>query len=210
MFLVLSADESHIGRMNPSMLSDQQMIELFFTPDDFDVAHAHLGGSTSDACSWVGVGCADDGDETIEEIDWHSVDLILQGSLCFEMLPRDIRIVSLYEQALSGSVDISDLPVKLEVICVQKCFLSGTLDVGNLPHSLTQLHFLGNRITSLINLRDLPEGLEHFRVVEGHIEEKSIFVGKLPQGDFIVRLDGCGYTDVRLEDKSDSDRVKIE
>ena len=51
MFPVLSADESPIGLMNPSMLSDQQMINLFMTADDFDATHALLGGGTSDACS---------------------------------------------------------------------------------------------------------------------------------------------------------------
>ena len=211
MFLVLCADKSDAGRMNPSMLSDQQMIELFITADDFDAAHAQLGGGASDACSWLGVRCDDvDGGEKIAEIDWHSADLVLRGSLSFGMLPRGIRSVSLYRQELRGSVDISHLPVTMQCLCVQECLVSGTLDLGSLPRGLSQLQFLENRITSVINLRDLPNGLEHFRVSEEHIPEKSIFVGKLPEGEFTVRLDGCGYTSVRFEDASDSERVKLE
>ena len=82
--------------------------------------------------------------------------------------------------------------------------------MGSLPRSLSQLQFLVNRITSLINLRDLPGGLEHLRVAEEHIADDSIFVGKLPEGEFTVRLGGCGYTSVHLADESDSERVKLE
>ena len=66
---IIAADAA--GRMRPSMLSDQQLMELLFTPDNATEARETLEGDEDDACSWKGIMCTDDG-RNVTEVIWGS------------------------------------------------------------------------------------------------------------------------------------------
>ena len=51
MFTLLIAIDDHIGRFDPSMLTQQQMMELFFTPDESDPHEYAEPRFLDDACA---------------------------------------------------------------------------------------------------------------------------------------------------------------
>ena len=139
MILLLSVDIANIGRVNPSTLSDQQLMELFFTPKDYESTRRELEGDEDNACTWRGVRCTGSNEVTL--IDWHRSDLEIEGSIDFRMLRPLLLRLNLYCQPLTGEVDMSALPTELVTLCIQSCHLTGTLDLGNLPKTLQELFF---------------------------------------------------------------------
>ena len=207
MFFLVSADISQTGRMHPSMLSDQQMVELFFTSADYEASRLQLQGEADDACTWRGVTCTDG--HRVEKIYWHDSCVAVKGDINFRMLPPQLRGLNLHNQDLFGQVDTSALPEKMELISVEMCQVSGTLDLGSLPRTLVELHFIENFISAIVSFCDLPESLEYLNIEEANITEKEISIGKLPASKLILRLEGCLFQDVILEDESDNMRVRI-
>ena len=198
-------ENSHAGRINPSMLSDQQLMELFFTPDDFDKAREALGGDEDDACSWEGVRC--ELNSNIRCIDWHCCSLRVKGAVSFEMLPPRLELLSLYSQELYGEINTTALPKQMECLCVQETFLSGTLDLGSLPRGLTEMTVEHNRISAIVNFFDLPEALYHFEIKEKNIVERSLHIGSLPEGDLEVDIEQCQLQNVTFANPADAKRV---
>ena len=44
-------ESPYLGRFDKNMLSEQDLLELFFTADDADVARERFGGDVEDACT---------------------------------------------------------------------------------------------------------------------------------------------------------------
>ena len=122
------ADTSTMGRVDASMLTQQQMMELFFTPSDYNTAREQLRGAEDDACSWTRVNC-DDG-KNITWIIWLVEGIVLAGSIDFSMPPLSLESLSIYRQKLIGEIDMCALPQKMEYFGVQECGFTGTLDLG--------------------------------------------------------------------------------
>ena len=91
MFLSLCLDNDPLGRIHPPIVPDHQIMELFFSPDDFDESRRDFGGDESNACTWMGVSCKPD---RIKMIEFHPVDISLTGSIDFRMIPPQLE--SLY------------------------------------------------------------------------------------------------------------------
>ena len=51
MLFLSCAEYPNAGRFDPGMLSEQDTIELFFTPDDYETARSALYGKADDACT---------------------------------------------------------------------------------------------------------------------------------------------------------------
>ena len=205
--LCLFADYSALDRVDPSMLSEQQRMELLFTPDNYEEARKLLKGDESDACTWEGVYCDDF--RHIGTISWHIDRVHLEGHINFQMLSPMLTLFNLYKQRLSGDIDVSALPRTLKVFCAQDCYFTGTLDLCSLPWGLTQFIFSGNDLHSLSAIKNLPDTLRTLRVTESTVAEKSVHVGKLPDSKLVVDLKGCGITEVTLENEADRRRVQF-
>ena len=48
---LFSADSTSIGRFDPSMLTDRELMQLFFTPDESDPQNYYRYGDIDDACT---------------------------------------------------------------------------------------------------------------------------------------------------------------
>ena len=196
------------GRFNTSMLSDHQLMELLVTPDDVAQARENLKGDEDDACSWKGITCNDEND-CVTQISWHSSGLKVKGEMNFAMLPPKLTRLNLYHQPLRGSMDVSHLPEKLRILCVQSTGLTGSIDFGSLPRTLEQLFITDNKIESIQNIVNLPSVIQYFEVREPNVMPKSICVGRLDKEGFVIKLQKCGITKLRLEDEKDRRRVHL-
>ena len=188
------------------MLTEQQMMELFLSPEDPEDARSQLGGVEDDACTWSHVQCED---SKVTSISWHSADLLLGGSIDMVRLPRQLRSLNLYHQPLRGEADTTDLPETLTVLCIDNCQISGTLDLGSLPPPMMNFTVRGNAISAISNFGGFSSNLYHCQIQNEPIKNKVLRVGKLPENGLRPRLQGCGIIHLLCEDSDDALRVML-
>ena len=208
MLSLLCADIPIAGRVSKDMLSDQQRIEIFFSPDNFADARALLKGDEDDACSWSGVHCPEGG-STIDEISWHGSWFVLEGSIDFHSFPSQLRIINTYDQRLRGEIDTTALPDTLEVLCLQHCDFTGVADLGSLPPKLDELFLTKNRITAVVNFCNVPESLRCFEIKEPNVKGLRIHVGALPQNTHGFDLKVGSIDEVTYENPEEAWRVVL-
>ena len=205
MLTLLAADVPGLGRVDLSMLSETQVMELFFVPDDYEDSREHLKGDASDACTWTGMEC--NTYHQVERIGWLDYIVDIAGEINFLMFPRHLRALLLINQEIRGEVNLLTLPTTIEDIQVEYCRIKGTLDFGSLPLNLKSLVFICNGLTGLVNVLNLPATLKHVQINECRVQPKSLYIGKLPSKDLRIDLYDCGITVMILED--DGDRPQI-
>ena len=205
MLTIFAADIPSLGRVDASMLTETQRMQLFFTPDNVKRVEDFLGRMDDDACNWVGVACYPDG--KIEFITWVSRHFELEGELNFSMLPLHLKAMRLVHQSLRGDINTQNLPQTMEFLSINACDLTGTLDLGALPRSLVHLNFVDNKISGVTNVANLPTSLKSFHISEPNISLKSLRIGVLPPGRLELRFAGCWIDRFDLENKGDAERV---
>ena len=203
--VLLTADSTYIGRMDVTMLSDQQMVELFFTPENYSHARALLQGDEADVCSWVGISCTESSVSRIFWQSWGRIPLI--GSIDFGMIPRHLEMLSISRQRLYGKVHTQGLPKTLEHFQLKDCNFSGTLDLGSLPRGLKVFRAMHNRISGLENIQNLPMSLTTVEISEHKVQQESIRIGEMPPNSLIIFLQGCRIREADFEDDVDWQRV---
>ena len=202
MLELLTSADTHIGRFDPAMLNDHQLMELFFTPDEADPGEYHQSGDRDDACSWKGVVCAEE--KYVMNIDWLSAILAIMGTLDFAKMPRKVTVVNFSYQRLFGEVDTSTLPHSLKYVCLMGCNFSGRLELRTLPPNIESFIVEGNCFTSVGDIYDLPGSLHTLRMYrEAAIKHRNIHVGKL-RTQIYINLSGCGITNITYEDQKDA------
>ena len=201
----LCVDHAGLGRMQPSMLSEQQRMELLFTPNDASNGRKSLGENEDDACTWNGVDCNDS--MQVTRINW-GASMKLNGEIDFAMLPPRLTYLSIFLHHLTGSFDVSFLPQNLQFVSLQACNFTGTLDLGNLPRGLEEFYSSDNRITAVVNVENLPETLRVLVVREPYNTISDLHIGKLPERMRSVVFERCRITRVTYEDRRDHYRVK--
>ena len=201
MLIALTMDIVGLSRIDPSTLTDQQMIELFFSPDDFEASRVAFRGDEDDACSWNSVKC----DEFGYIVEFHWLNITLDGSINFKMIPRHLIWLNIGFQSLIGEVETTNLPQNMIFFCIQKCFFTGTVDLGALPRSLTDFYAMENKISGLVNVCNLPSTLRDLQIIENI--EGTVNVQKLPETLSQVTFDIGSAVVLNFEDESDRDRV---
>ena len=197
-------DSTSVGRINREMLSEMQVMELFYTPIEHFDAHVHFKGDEDDPCTWAGLFC---NDNHVSSIDWYELNVSLQGSLNFCMLPRQIEYVSIFGQRLIGDVDVGQLPETLEYFCIHSCQFTGTLDIEKLPRKMKYFITGENAITDIRNVRNLPESLEELNVQERGIQKDLLVIGPLPDGNARLNFKNTQIKEIRFENPADSERL---
>ena len=208
MLRLFFTDIAGLGRMDQSALTDQQMMEMFFVPENPEDAREALCGDEDDACTWNGVTC--DESDQITEIQWHSMYIEpVQGSIDFPMMPRHLTWLNLYDHKLIGAVDTANLPEALEFFRIEECLFTGTLDLGSLPRNLGDFVAMGNTITGLVNFCNLPPGLSRLYIEEPIESSAKIRIGKLPKSLNEIFLQVKCTDMLYFEAESDRDRVEM-
>ena len=205
MFTLLTSADTHIGRFDPAMLTDQQLMELFFTPDDRRSQNYGEFADPDDVCSWDGVTCTNDG--TVQNISWSSVFCRIIGTIDFLKMPQHMIELTFFDAELSGEINTSSLPQSLFRFCVRGCNFHGSLDVSQLPRGLCSFGVSANSITAVSSIVNLPSTILEFIICEEFLDTKSIHIGKLPSPCGRIEISGCGFEKVTFEDPEDAKNV---
>ena len=147
-----------IGRFDRSMLSQQSLMELFIFGLNKPEKICGSQEDPDDVCEWKKVKCNGDGE--VEEFRWVFKQENGTGTVGFEFLPWSIKIVRMWNNALSGTIQLADLPGKIEVVDVSFNNLIGCLDLDRLPAAVRSVDLSENKFTGDISLENLPKGLE--------------------------------------------------
>ena len=208
MLTLLIAIDDHIGRFDPSMLTQQQMMELFFTPDESDPHEYAEPRFLDDACAWNGITCGAEG--LVEEIEWVGWRSRIVGTIDFKRMPLSVLLINFFATSLCGEVDTSALPKSLTYLCLQDCKFTGSLHMSALPPRLDTFIVTGNRISVVGQICNLPNSLCQIIINEILVAHRDIHIGKLPDTDLEIDITECGIEQVTFEDQRDAMRVHYE
>ena len=199
---LLTSADTHVGRFDPAMLTDHQLMELFFTPDESDPGEFHQSGDQDDVCSWKGVTCTEE--KSVTKITWASYHFNMAGTLDFTKIPQKVKQINFYDLPLYGEVEICALPQSMMNVCLQDCKFSGSLDIRALPRQIESFIVKGNQITSVGDICDLPRSLRVLKIGESAVTHKNLHVAQLPSTGIRVDLSGCGFTKITFENQEDA------
>ena len=176
-------------------------MELLFTPTDSSKARAQLIGIEDDACTWMGIKCKKG--EGVVEIDWYGGEMCLDGTINMEMLPENLRLLSLYRQDVCGEIITTALPSKLIELRIQLTKMHGTIDLGSLPATIEEICFEENQVTTIHNFSSFPESLRIIAISEPCVETTSLHIAKLPPNFVTLILDSSALTDIHFAEETD-------
>ena len=146
-----------IGKFDRSMLSQQDLMELFIFGLNEPEKICGSQEDPDDVCEWKGVKCNADGE--VKEFEWVLKSEDGTGTLGFEFLPCSMKTLRMFMNALSGTIQLAGLPEKMEVISLASNKLTGSLDLDGLPADVQALNLTQNKFTGEISLKKLPKGL---------------------------------------------------
>ena len=199
--LLLCADNG-LGKMGPSMLSDQDRMELlvanlregflsYFQADD---------GTFLDMCEWTGMECDDAGNITVVKLIG-----VYDGTVCLDYLPESVGSINITSnEDLIATLDTSKLPSRLEVCDLETNNFEGTVDMTKLPEALYSLNIAENRFSGECNLTALPACFMAL-VANENVFSGSLCLDSLPDNICTLNVSGNYFTgSVSLENLPDS------
>ena len=154
-----------IGKFDRSMLSQQELMELFIFGLNEPGKICSNRDDPDDVCEWKGVTCNADGE--VEDFKWgykHQA-----GTLGFKFLPCTMKTLRMSWNALSGTIQLADLPEKMEVVELDLNQLAGSLNLDSLPATVRELGLSSNEFTGKVSLEKLPKGLEVLSLLDNQL-----------------------------------------
>ena len=195
--ICLASDAHHIGRFDPSLLTQQARMELLVQNSRDKSAVCTDDGSFKDIADWPGITLNGNGDVIViarpSRVDLYA------GEVDFQWLPETVGAISLYDSGieglfraaafppsmtemtivgnhLTGSISTAELPWKLQDLNLSENDIGGTIDLCTLPDSLYTLVLNKNVITGTINLQNMPQRMRKLEISDNML-----------RGDLIVR-----------------------
>ena len=195
LYTVLTSDLESLGRVNPSMLTDQQRMELLVSDIKDIGALQDAEGEFLPIHDWHGVHF----EPHIDEIDFG------ENTTPFGFIVGDRYVIG-----PEGSIDLQWMPSAVEYFIITGLRLDGTVDTSAFPESLVQIELTGNNfrgpfaIESLprnmhsvyasenlldgsLNLPGLPDTMVEFVVADNNFSG-SIDLSSLPEGMLTIDL----------------------
>ena len=161
--LLVTAVDSHLGRVDLSTLSDQTLAELLIDgfSDEAKKTYQDENGVFFDVCEWPEFECDADGRVTRLRI----MDDI-GGTIDFSYVPPKCAEACLDTSDASGKLETSALPACLEWLTITQTYLDGTVDFTSLPRKMTSFNGSANEFTGSAVLESLPDTLEILSIFE--------------------------------------------
>ena len=191
MLLTFCADNSALGRFDPSLISDQDRMEMLVTPieddnvplyeDESKLSFKDKNGDFRKVILWNGVECDTNG--SVVKIDW-SMKNWACGKVSLDLLPPklitlDIRMGLFSSWQVRGTISTFLLPRGLETLIISGQSFSGTIDLSALPSPMTTFEAYFNSFEGSINLECLPSGMQKIDLT-GNILTGTLCLTKLP------------------------------
>ena len=154
MVVYFACADDGIGRFDRSMLSHQDLMELFIFGLAKPEKICRNREDPADVCEWKGVKCNGDGE--VEEFKWGCKHQHGIGTVDFEFLPCSMKSLQMWNNVLSGTIQLADLPGKIEVVYLLDNQIKGSLDLDRLPAAVRTLGLSSNKFTGEVSLENLP------------------------------------------------------
>ena len=211
-FAVLSSMDPSLGRVDKSMLSDQDLLELLFdnlTEESKETIRKYNEQFHS-VCSWDGVWC----DAKRRVIKFHPA-VFFTGSMSFDYIPPNVTHFVVVSRSLSGTLDahvlsqvlekfnirdnnfegaipLDDLPASLSFMDLSENAFEGSCDLTRLPQKMKELLLRGNECTGSVDLQALPSTMQTLDIGENRFFGK-VCLEKLPRRMQMLFLDGNAF-----------------
>ena len=211
MLFHLCADTGALGRFDPSLMSDQERMEMLVTPVDGDDNslkddQSRLNFKDSDGDflkvhNWDGVRC--DHNDRVVQIDW-LLKKWVSGTVSLDFLPPrlvnfDITKGFFDSRKVTGTLSTALLPDSLSYFVIDGNNFDGTLDLSSLPSSMIIFRARSNCFQGNINLESLPSGLKHMDLSTNELTG-TLCLTKLPANVHTLSLSRNKFTGtIRLE-----------
>ena len=164
-----------IGKFDRSMLSQQDLMELFIFGLNKPEKICGSRADPADVCEWEGITCNDDGE--VEKFHWGLKQEA--GTIGFEFLPWSMKTLRMFMNALSGTIQLADLPEKVDKLSLSCNQLTGSLDLDGLPATVRTLSLSQNKFTGDISLEKLPKCLKQLELSQNQLS-RTICLTCLP------------------------------
>ena len=195
MFLrIFSCIDNSLGKMDPSLLTDQQRMELVIAGcgDMFLQIFQDKDGTFLDVCKWKYVHCDDDGKVTgwYFWMQYHNV-----GTLSLDYLPESLRDFKIDTPGVkfTGTLDTAKLPSGLEGCLLYGNDFYGTISMTTPPPALRYFNIEGNGFWGECDLTSLPATIEHCMVGSNYFSG-SLRLDSLPEGLLSLSLSDNEFT----------------
>ena len=166
-FLCLTPDADHIGRFDPSFLTQQARMEILVQNSRSKSAVCTDEGDFKPISEWPGVTFNSDGEVTCLTRTWGSD--LYAGTVDFRWLPETVGTLSLPYAKTEGLFRAVDFPRRMAEIRLRSNWLKGSVETAQLPTKLVELSLTSNQISGTINLRTLPEFMEILLLTQNKI-----------------------------------------
>ena len=163
----LTANSCNLGRCNPSLLSETQLLELLVADFADNASFLNEAGDFPALEKWEGVELK--ANRSVKHIRWSNSHLNLPfvmlrgqksvqpgGSIDFQWVPPQVTECTISWIKLEGTLETAVLPLGLEILSVPGNRLSGTFETAGLPRSLRNLSIGQNKFEGPFDLAALP------------------------------------------------------
>ena len=175
--------DDEIGRFDRSTASQQSLMELFIFGLNEPEKICGSREDPDDVCEWAGVECNADGE--VEEFHWVFQQEAGTGTLGFEFLPWSMKIVVMWNNALSGTIQLADLPGKTEGVYLSVNQLTGSLELDGLPATVRELDLSENEFIEEIFLGNLPKGLKSLALSDNRLSGTICLISGPPALEYL-------------------------
>ena len=164
------------GRVNPSVLSQQQMMELLLAdvPETQKDKIQCNGDEILDICAWTGIVC--DSDEQVIEIHLPSG---IGGTVVLDFMPPSTRIIGAVESNVMGTIDMCALPEGITKLDIAMNHFHGSCYLRSLPSEMKLIFARSNEFSGSLHLDTLPGKLEVLDLRENMLSG-SVILDALP------------------------------
>ena len=147
-FLV-APDDQHLGRLDPSVLPEQCLMEIFVEGFQNKTKFQDKNGHFTDCHDWNGTHVIDGVITPLAINDYKNP---LEGSLNVRFLPSTVTLLRLVDQKQGGQLDTAEIPWNLISIELCENSLDGSFITEGLPQSILLVNIDGNNFCSTLDL----------------------------------------------------------
>ena len=191
--IFIDANDSALGRIDPTMLDNQTRMELLVEglSDESKKKYKDASGNFLDIQEWDGVYL----DKDTKEIAGFTVRPRTHGAVAFEFLPDSVVTFGASRSDIEGTVPVELLPRGLKVFDISYIgSMNGTIDFCALPPALEICYLAGNKFTGTADLTRLPDHLESLHI-DGNDFYGTLSLSNLPASLHTIWISGnefCG------------------
>ena len=151
---LLAVDPSQLGRIDPSLMSEESLLETFFGGVENKDIFTDSSGNFDFECYAFDYG--DDGIVCIT-IDASDYDTFLGGTIHFAFMPQTLEGLSLEGNKMHGSIAVESWSPRLIEVHLNENRLHGQIDTTKLPAKLLALHVEDNLLDGPFETKNLPQ-----------------------------------------------------